>query len=313
MSTWYLAIGFSPPCDNCPDILLALLRNTVPGSEKVRIELTVADCGGNASVMISCPSQLGPDGIAVSQAWKKLCIKTMNGMQWPEEPYTNFQIIALCAREAKIKMSVHKRLKKVLKRMSSGLRHNVDHQPRQPGSGSSARGNISGKDDGTTSNSNRNHGKNPARSFHNFTSDKKNAKSSASAMRKSLMRCSSGLQDDVRSDIQVTGVGIKGCDAVEMTSGRYELSWMNFEWLVISFSAISFLPEQVRRMAAVVLAVMRGIETIEFIDVAFSEKTVATPIIPAGANGSTRWFSKKMRRPTGKICCRKLGTRKKRM
>ena len=115
--------------------------------------------------------------------------------------------------------------------------------------------------------------KNPSRSFHNLTSNKKNAKSAASAMRKSLMRCSSGFHED-----------IVGNTATNANNVHVENEWIHTNWFVINFSAVQFLPEQVRRMTGVLVAVVSGMENMNYIDRVFGEGvSVKTPICPAGA------------------------------
>ena len=52
----------------------------------------------------------------------------------------------------------------------------------------------------------------------------------------------------------------------------------------MSFSAVSFLPEQVQRMAGVLVSVMRGKVNMDDVDAMFfDEKCVKTPIVPASA------------------------------
>jgi len=139
---------------------------------------------------------------------------------------------------ARIKMSIHKRVKRALKRLSVG---------------------DSGRKKGH---------KNPARSFHNFTSRKKVAKSDAAALRKSLMRCASNFQEDIIPDV------------LQPTDQH----WSDTHWMVINFTAVGFLPEQVRRMSAVIMAVVGGRKTMEYIDKAFDiQHTVQTPMVSASA------------------------------
>ena len=246
--------GFPPVYDDDPDRLLSVLRSTVTGSDEVEIDLKIAKCGGNASVSISCPHLSGSEGATKANDWARRCTNSINGLQWPEKTFQDYKMIALPASEARIKMAVHKKLKKVLKRLS-GVKAHVGSSKQKSSS------------------------KNPARSFRNFTSDKKNAKSALSAMQKSLMRCSSGLQDDIRGTLKSNRIS----SALIEDHGCPEDSWIFSEWLIISFSAVSFLPEQVRRMVGVIAAVMCGIESIDFIDTLFGDEPVETSICPAGA------------------------------
>ena len=156
-------------------------------------------------------------------------------------------LVAMNIEEAQMKMSVHKRIKRVLKRLCVG---------------------PSGRKKGN---------KNPARSFHNFTSAKKYAKSDAMAMRKSLMRCASNFQEDI----------IPSNDASPGSQNTTQ-NWMQSHWFVVHFSAVSFLPEQVRRMAAVLREVVGGREKMEYIDAAFKiDGRIKTPII----NSSSNWLA----------------------
>ena len=262
--------GFPSECDKKPELLLDLVRATVPNMETVRVDIQVASCGGNATLTVRpvvVIEQVNKKDAAAhlqvgAKQWANTCVRKLNGVRYPSKSVNKNgrggsvrKLVVVHANIAKVKMSVHKRVKRVLKRLSVGLMRSNKH-------------------------------KNPARSFHNFTSSKKVAKSAATAMRKSLMRCSSGFQDDISAKGCGGGSGGSGGSGGGGSGGNSDddESWVDTEWFVVSFSAVSFLPEQVQRMAGVLVSVMRGKVNMDDVDAMFfDEKLVKTPFVPASA------------------------------
>ena len=74
------------------------------------------------------------------------------------------------------------------------------------------------------------------RDWSHFTSDKRRAR--APVVERSLMRCRSGMQDDLRGDLAAA----VGGDAASA-------HWTDRDWAVVTFTAKEFAAEQVRRMA----------------------------------------------------------------
>lgn len=63
-----------------------------------------------------------------------------------------------------------------------------------------------------------------------------------------------------------------------------EVGWLEHDWCVVRFSAPDFASQQVRRMAGVLVAVVRGCESIAYVDqVADGSVRTETPMVPAEA------------------------------
>ena len=264
--------GFPPECDSDPAPILALLR-AMPGASAVQIDITLASCGGNATVTVR--TDAGGTGVGGASEWTAACVRALHGKPWPfsitstgGEGAHRRTMIAIHSAEARIKMAVHKRVKRVLKQICVG--------------GTSISASASTSASATQPTNAKRRKKNPARSFHNLTSDKKVAKSAVATMRKSLMRCSSGLHEDI--DIS------EPSSSSSSLSSSTPATWVASTWLVVHMSAKNFLPEQVRRMVGVLVAVVSGDESLDFVDLVFRENTqqvghacVCTAAAPAAA------------------------------
>ena len=97
-----------------------------------------------------------------------------------------------------------------------------------------------------------------------------------------LQKCHSSIFDDAAfAEEETSSAGGKD-DAIR------EASWAGDEWatrdcLVLSFSAAKFAPQQVRRMAGVVAAVVSGACDLAYVDACFAADEMPTPLLPAGA------------------------------
>jgi|EP00908_Phaeocystis_cordata_P014194 hypothetical protein len=74
----------------------------------------------------------------------------------------------------------------------------------------------------------------------------------------------------------------------EEAAGREELDaamaaapWLATDWVVLRFAAKSFAPQQVRRMAGVVAAVVSGAAPPDYLERCFGTEPVPTPLLPA--------------------------------
>jgi len=102
------------------------------------------------------------------------------------------------------------------------------------------------------------------RSFHNFVPGE--IPGSAQAMR-ALKHCSIGLCQERQGVVE---------------EGR-DRSWLELDYAVLVMSAKSFASQQLRRMVGALVAVVRGVESLEYLDRCFSEAQVPTPAAPAEA------------------------------
>jgi len=105
------------------------------------------------------------------------------------------------------------------------------------------------------------------RDFHNFVLD---AEPGSQAAMRNLQHCSGGVVGEELS------VG-QAASAVGTASGS--ATWIGVEWTTLTFSAKDFGPQQLRRMIGAIVAVVRGVEDLEFIDRCF-EKLPLT-LLPA--------------------------------
>ena len=104
------------------------------------------------------------------------------------------------------------------------------------------------------------------KNFRNFVEAKGTA-SAASGSRR-LLHCSSSVQSDFRP----------------RRGTRPSGEWLSTDWVEIEFSAKEFGAQQLRRMAGVIIAVVRGIEGSDYVERCISaNQQVATPLAPAEA------------------------------
>ena len=181
----------------------------------------------------------------------------------------------MAAAEALGKMGVHHRVKATLKRLTDG---EVGEAAAQMENLSELRSEGEGRGEGGEGGVRASRPiKRRPRSFHNFCSEKarlRGAHADARHLQLVLDHCGSSIQDDLRNPkLHLAG---QPCAPVE----DWE-DWAQGDWLVVSFSAREFAPQQVRRMVGVLVAVVSGRAEIEYIDRCFSDAEVLTPLAPA--------------------------------
>jgi len=202
------------------------------------------------------------------------CIRTLNGREWCGK-----ELSAMHWSEAQTKLGVHARVKAALRRLSDGAVSDVVCSV-DGSSGAVDGASLEVTDaqaecvDKTCSTKRR------ARSFHNFCSDKSRLRGSscdAHHLHIVLDHCGSLIHEDLRNAWRYESELQPNTDA---TSSSWA-DWSQGDWLVIAFAAREFAPQQVRRMAGVVAAVVSGAIGPGYIDRCFVEKEVPTPLGPA--------------------------------
>ncbi|CAK0848619.1 unnamed protein product, partial [Prorocentrum cordatum] len=109
------------------------------------------------------------------------------------------------------------------------------------------------------------------RSFHNFV---EGGRPGDPHVMRRLLRCTSGnVTEDLRGPRRHIATGPEGA------SGH----WTETDWTVTTFAATDFGPQQVRRMAGALAAVVRGAEELSYIDRAFADAPMPPPPAPAEA------------------------------
>jgi hypothetical protein len=192
---------------------------------------------------------------------------------------------AMAAAEALGKLGVHHRVKATLKRLTDG---EVGEAAAQMENLTEPRSEVEGRGEGGEGRGEGGEGgegfvrasrpiKRRPRSFHNFCSEKarlRGAHADARHLQLVLDHCGSSIQDDLRNPkLHLAG---QPCAPVEVWE-----DWAQGDWLVVSFSAREFAPQQVRRMVGALVAVVSGRAEIEYIDRCFSDAEVLTPLAPA--------------------------------
>ena len=192
---------------------------------------------------------------------------------------------AMAAAEALGKLGVHHRVKATLKRLTDG---EVSEAAAQMENLTEPRSEVEGRGEGGEGRGEGGEGgegfvrasrtiKRRPRSFHNFCSEKarlRGAHADARHLQLVLDHCGSSIQDDLRNPkLHLAG---QPCAPVEVWE-----DWAQGDWLVVSFSAREFAPQQVRRMVGALVAVVSGRAEIEYIDRCFSDAEVLTPLAPA--------------------------------
>jgi hypothetical protein len=131
----------------------------------------------------------------------------------------------------------------------------------------------------------------PPRSFHNFTSEKRVARGGHVAQ--SMLRsCTWGIAGDLRSRGEggAAGGAVGGAElpgklpgnlGAAMEAAMEAAPWLATDWVVLRFAAKSFAPQQVRRMAGVVGAIVSGSQPPEYLERCFGAATVSTPLLPS--------------------------------
>ena len=66
-----------------------------------------------------------------------------------------------------------------------------------------------------------------------------------------------------------------------MAAAMEAAPWLATDWVVLRFAAKSFAPQQVRRMAGVVGAIVSGSQPAEYLERCFGAATVPTPLLPS--------------------------------
>ena len=123
-----------------------------------------------------------------------------------------------------------------------------------------------------------------AKHFRNFV-DPKGINSAGSAQRK-LQHCSSGVHTDVRAAMGARGIctgdDVGGSCKVEGKTA--EDAWRRHDWVEIRFCAREFGAQQLRRMAGVLIAYVRGVEGDDYLErCTCTRQHVTTPLAPAEA------------------------------
>jgi hypothetical protein len=145
---------------------------------------------------------------------------------------------------------VHHRVKTVLRRLTDGPGDTAGLANPVNGVCEPAVGDVGGTSPTATLTVNK---KRRARSFHNFASDKSRLRGSTHT-KLVLDHCGSAIQDDLRADT---------CDAVEGDAGAWA-DWESGDCLVVSFSARDFAPQQVRRMAGLLVPAVSAALPLEY-------------------------------------------------
>ncbi|KAL1526646.1 hypothetical protein AB1Y20_015350 [Prymnesium parvum] len=193
-----------------------------------------------------------PDCGGYAQLWLPgdvqvdVVVSALDGRTWAGQ-----SIVAMAADEAARKLQVHQRVKIALKRF---------HSCEETAGGEA------------TSGAGAKRQKKRPRSFHNFTSYKGRLRGVSQTLQ-ALMHCSSAIREDLRHNEALPGE--------EGTPRVTSSSWRCRDWVVLSFAAREFSPQQVRRMAGVVALVVCGRRGLDFIDRCFEEEEVPTPLAPA--------------------------------
>ena len=218
--------------------------------ELVASETRLPTCGGY------CKVQFSSAGAAIH------CVEMLNGKEWYGR-----ELLAMLAADARQKLAVHDRVKLALKRLTG------DEAASATLNGEDVHCGVVNETDSPQSRSGPM--KRRPRSFHNFCSDKarlRGASREGHHLHLVLDNCHSAIQEDLRNPERPAA------------SGAYTTTWANWDcgdWLVVSFSAREFAPQQVRRMAGLLSAVVSGAATSAYIDRCFAEAEVPTPLAPA--------------------------------
>ena len=152
------------------------------------------------------------------------------------------------------------------------------------GGGGEGGGGEGGGTDGGTAARQRRSSKRRARSFHNFCSDKSRLRGSSCErhhLQLVLDHCDSQLTDDLRHPERRAAAGSLRTAAAGTAAPGSWASWARGDWLIVAFSGREFAPQQVRRMAGVLAAVVSGAADGAYIDRCFAEEELPTPLAPA--------------------------------
>jgi len=176
--------------------------------------------------------------------------------------------------EATAKLRVHQRVKTALRRLNASepAAQGAATTSVQPASDTGAEA-----VDGAEAMASKSR-KKRAKSFHNFMSDKGRLRGTSQSLQ-ALSHCSSAMLQDIRG--QRTRRETDGSSSFAGVDAAGSASWVESHWVVLSFAARDFSPQQVRRMAGVVAAVVSGRLPLEFIDRCFEEEELQTPLAPA--------------------------------
>ena len=240
-----------------------------------RPRVTLPSCGGYVEVELR------------DDATVRACVAALDGSEWAGR-----RLVVVCRREAAMRMGVHRRIKATIRGLTAGAAApavakvsaevapattaeevvGVGTEVEEDDKGApppAKRGKAAAEAAATP--------KAAARSYHNFTTEKGIARSGQGGAhhvaRAMLRSCTWGIAGDLRPSAAACdgGDGGGGCDG----------GWATSDWVVLRFAAKAFAPQQVRRMAGVVAAIVSGRRPAEYLEQCFAPAPTPTPLLPA--------------------------------
>eukprot|EP00966_Prymnesium_polylepis_P278179 6427804-Prymnesium_polylepis.2 len=257
---WLTGLVGDATCDELEAFLQAEVTPQIlgagGGTEGLGLLVEWPECGGYAH--LHTPNE---------QLAARL-VEALDGREWRGR-----RLVAMPLAEATAKLRVHQRVKTALRRLNASepAAQGAATTSVQPASDTGAEA-----VDGAEAMASKSR-KKRAKSFHNFMSDKGRLRGTSQSLQ-ALSHCSSAMLQDIRG--QRTRRETDGSSSFAGVDAAGSASWVESHWVVLSFAARDFSPQQVRRMAGVVAAVVSGRLPLEFIDRCFEEEVQTRTHLP---------------------------------